>query len=276
MKKFILYILAVLMLLFLIYNALINKIIEDRFDQYLEIENGAVILNYHEINNIFGSYEDEGMNSYNVSARCFKKQMKYLINNNINILTMEELEQKMDEGVIKGKNVVLTFDDIDDSVYKNAYPILKEYNIPFTLFIVTSKPGQTYDERDYATWEMIEEMEASGLATIGLHTHNLHYKQADGNPPFLVDTAKQLFEDDLRQSIAEYKKHFDNDPKYFAYPYGFGNSQTDQILIDNGISMIFSLNGDITTVSDDKFYMPRFLINKSNQRIVKLWLENEE
>lgn len=276
MKKFIIYVLILIVLLFLIYNVVINKVIENRFDQYLEIENGVLVLNYHEVNNISGSSEEEGMNSYNVSTRGFKKQMKYLINNNINILTMDELDKMMDDESIEGKNVVITFDDIDDSVYTNAYPVLKEYNIPFTLFIVTSKPGQTYDERDYASWDMIEEMEASGLATIGLHTHNLHYKQADGNPPFLIDNAKDLFEKDLQQSIDEYKKHFDNAPKYFAYPYGFGNDQTDQVLIDNDISMIFSLKGDIVTTEDDKFFMPRFLINKHNQRLAKLWLANDD
>lgn len=274
MKKFFVYVIVLIVLLFLMYTLLIDRMIEKNFEEYLNVEDGVLILNYHEINDVFTSEESEGMNSYNVPARCFKRQMKYLIDNDIDVIAMDELDQMMDAGEIKGKHVVITFDDIDDTVYTNAYPTLKEYNIPFTLFIVTSKPGQSYDERDYATWDMIEEMEASGLATIGLHTNNLHYKQADGNPPFLVEGSEDLFEKDLEQSIAEYKKHFDDEPKYFAYPYGFGNEQTDQALIDSGISMIFSLNGDIVTPEYEKYYMPRFLINKHNQRVAKLWLND--
>ncbi len=257
----------------------VQKIVEHNYDQqimeeYMKIEDGVLILNYHEV---FGMREtariEDGLESYNVPVRTFEKQMKYLVDNDINILTVDEVNSYVSGDLqIEGKNVMITFDDIDQSVYTNAYPIMKKYNIPFSLFVVTGKAGTEDAEREYASWSMIHEMENSGLATVGLHTNNLHYKQ-NGQPVFLSDHNLDLFREDLITSIEAFEKECGYKPKYFAYPYGYGTADTDEALIENDIEMIFSLNGTVATDKSDRYYMPRFLIDKKNQRFAKMWLE---
>ena len=40
------------------------------------------------------------------------------------------------------KFALITFDDIPESVFTNAYPILKKYNIPFTIFVAIKYIGE--------------------------------------------------------------------------------------------------------------------------------------
>ncbi|MBS3917374.1 MAG: polysaccharide deacetylase family protein [Deltaproteobacteria bacterium] len=50
---------------------------------------------------------------------------------------LDELVNMIEIGKYK-KVAVITFDDGFKDLYQNAYPILKEFNIPFTLFLITS------------------------------------------------------------------------------------------------------------------------------------------
>ena len=70
------------------------------------------------------------------------------------------------------------------SFYTKVYPLLKKYQAPGMLAIVSSwtnheeKPN---DVRDAASWDELKEMEDSGLVTVVSHTHAMH-KQQDVNP----------------------------------------------------------------------------------------------
>jgi peptidoglycan/xylan/chitin deacetylase (PgdA/CDA1 family) len=67
----------------------------------------------------------------------FEKQMKYLIKTH-QILSLEKLAQNLiEKKPLPKRTAVVTFDDGYKDNYKNAYPILKKYNIPATIFLTT-------------------------------------------------------------------------------------------------------------------------------------------
>lgn len=85
----------------------------------------------------------------------FEEQIKYL-SKNYNIITIKELEEHLFKGaVIKEKSLLITFDDGDISVYTIGLPILKKYNVPASLFVVTSLIGTQSD----FWWETIRKNE---------------------------------------------------------------------------------------------------------------------
>ncbi|WP_169763686.1 polysaccharide deacetylase family protein, partial [Campylobacter mucosalis] len=73
------------------------------------------------------------------SVEQFRAQMKFLCDNNYKCLTSSEfLAYKNGELVLPKKSVFITFDDGWRDNFYYAYPILKEFNLSATIFIVTS------------------------------------------------------------------------------------------------------------------------------------------
>jgi peptidoglycan/xylan/chitin deacetylase (PgdA/CDA1 family) len=98
----------------------------------------AIILMYHSIN-------DPSVNLIYtpniVSLENFEKQVMYLASKK-RVISLEELVTNIQKGIKFPKGcVVITFDDGYKDNYTNAYPILKEYNLPATFFLATDYIG---------------------------------------------------------------------------------------------------------------------------------------
>lgn len=275
MKKYITYILANFCFLIVLLgsNYFIDSAhFDNTIDPYMNIPNGTVILNYHSILTEEDSKKlSSNLQVYNVPISKFNEQMNYLISNNINIISMNQLYNNIQHHNFKGKNVVITFDDIDESMYTHAYPILKRNNIPFTVFLVTSNVGLVQGERKFASWDEIKEMDSSNLMEVGVHTDHMH-KKVKGIPIFNFPKNLSAFEQDLKTSISKIEQELNYTPKYFAYPYGYGTPQTDTVLMNNNIKMIFSLKSGIVTDDTKTFFVPRVVMNKKNEPYVEYWL----
>lgn len=76
-----------------------------------------------------------------VPQKVFFKQMLYL-KKNYRILPLHELVERSLEGSVPYKSVAITFDDGYQNIYKHAFPILKELNLPATVFLPTSFVGK--------------------------------------------------------------------------------------------------------------------------------------
>lgn len=89
-------------------------------------KSSVLVLCYHRVNIL-----KIDTNLLAVSPENFRKHMKFL-KDNYNIVKFED-----DWNKLSGRAVVITFDDGYFDNYKNAFPILKELNIPATFFIST-------------------------------------------------------------------------------------------------------------------------------------------
>ena len=70
----------------------------------------------------------------------FEWQIKQLTKKGYNFITFEDVVLgKYDE---KQKNIILTFDDGCESLYFNAFPILKKYNAKAVVYVVTDSIGK--------------------------------------------------------------------------------------------------------------------------------------
>ena len=66
----------------------------------------------------------------------FREQMEYLRRAGITVISMQEfLEWRLGSRTLPARCALITLDDGWKSVYTDAYPILKEYGYPFTLFL---------------------------------------------------------------------------------------------------------------------------------------------
>jgi peptidoglycan/xylan/chitin deacetylase (PgdA/CDA1 family) len=79
----------------------------------------------------------------NISASKdnFSKQMEYL-SKNYNVISLKKfMEYKKNNEKIPKNTVVITFDDGYNDSYKNAYPILKKFDLPATIYLTTGYIG---------------------------------------------------------------------------------------------------------------------------------------
>lgn len=209
----------------------------------------ANVLMYHSIgdNSVF----------FTVNARNFEEQMFYLYNEHYHVISLAEFCNDLIKKDIKAKTVVLTFDDGYADNFENAFPILKKYNFPATIFLVTSLVGERSQVRgvdfDYLNWGQIKEMHKSGLIDFEPHTVN-HRKLS------LLDKQEQTKE--IRKSREIIETRLDKRCHFFSYPYGLYNEDTLSILRDGGFTLSFSVEKGLVNYKNHPLRLPRNAINQ--------------
>lgn len=108
--------------------------------------------------------------------------------------------------------VVLTFDDGTADWIDVVAPILARHGVPATFYLTTAYPSGDLplpDDEPCITWQGVDELAASGVATIGSHTHS--HLLLDRLDPAAID-------DELDRSIELIGARTGNRPAHFAYP----------------------------------------------------------
>ncbi len=185
------------------------------------------ILLYHNFVTTVPDSDPDNFNYIN-TPQSFEENIKTFLENGYTIISMKELALA-DNGKMElpSKPIVITFDDGYYSNYEYIYPILKQYNVKASIFIVTDKIGQEIDDIKYLGWEECLEMQNSGIVEIGSHSkkHVFYDKRS----------VREL-RDDVKESYKEIEKNLGKqDLKIFAYPYGAYTNETVRTLKNNGI-----------------------------------------
>jgi peptidoglycan/xylan/chitin deacetylase (PgdA/CDA1 family) len=167
----------------------------------------------------------------------FKHQMSYLKENGYHVITAEDLLAFLEyrQGLPK-KSVLITMDDGYRSVYKFAYPILKEYGFTATLFIYTSFVGVS---KMAITWDQLKEMKADGFV-IGSHT----MYHSDLTKPKEGETEQEFIariEEELYGSKKIIDKKLGQDTYFLAYPFGYYDQRAMQISKKAGYKIAMSV-----------------------------------
>lgn len=174
----------------------------------------------------------------------FEQQIKYLTANGCKGITFSELYDYA-QGKIKlpQKPFIITMDDGYYSNYQYAYPILKKYNTPGTIFTITSFMGQHPSRNPHFTWEEAREMENSGFIEIQNHSsyHGRHDQMPYNELVKSVMDAQKMLDDELGE----------REVKVFAYPGGRCSEYTRKVLKALGFKIqITELNGIASRYSD--------------------------
>lgn len=209
----------------------------------------GVILMFH---NITDSYVDIDA-SCKCSIKDFKCILKLYKSLGYQFVSMDDaisiITQKK-----QIKFAVVTFDDIPDNVYQNAYPILKENFVPFTVFITLN----FINKNTFISMEQLLELNKDPLCTIGAHTLT---------HPFLRYSENSSIE--ILQSKVELEAIIGKPVKYFAYPYGryssVSKNNIEQVKFAGFECAFSSISAPITDISlNHLYFLPRVVPTTSD------------
>ena len=151
--------------------------------------------------------------------------------------------------------VCLTFDDGYQDNYDIAYPILKQMEVPFAIYVTTGFidnriPIRWYrDEKLGINTEYLKTMDADPLCTIGAHTVS---------HPKLDNLSPQEQQKEIEQSLQELESILGHPIHHFSYPHGAYNADTLKIVNDcHFISTLRAWGGSIRKDDATLLELPR-------------------
>lgn len=171
----------------------------------------VAVLGYHDFSN------SKKCTSMRMKTAEFCRQMQFLHDSDICVISMQDfLEWRRGTRCLPARCVLITIDDGWEAVYTDAYPVLKAYGYPFTLFLYVryiSGQGASMSPAQ------IKEMMLHG-ATIGSHSWN-HYYPSDWKKKAKkpLEYAKMV-KKELQDSRARLMELFGNCSTY-CYPGGY-------------------------------------------------------
>jgi peptidoglycan/xylan/chitin deacetylase (PgdA/CDA1 family) len=165
---------------------------------------GVVVLIYHRVGAGARSEID-------LPAADFERQMAWLsesgrlisLDDAVDVLDAPESSDPADLSLAPALNpVVVTFDDGTADLAEVALPILVRHEVPATVYLATQHVDEQLpwpDDGVPLSWSGAQEMVASGLITVGSHTHShaLLDRLSPGDAAEELDRSKQLIEDKL-------------------------------------------------------------------------------
>src|SRR5437588_8735893 len=165
-----------------------------------------------------------------ITPQAFEQQMQELKDRGITVISMQDfLAWKRSEKSIPPRCAVITFDDGWKSQYDVAWPILKKYNYPVTLFIYTEGVrGGHFGGGEALSWEQLGEMRDAG---VDIQDHSATHQ--DLRKPYDKVAKKKLsppeYDQWLQNEIVGSKNLLEQrlgiKVNCFAVPYGFYNEK---------------------------------------------------
>ena len=184
------------------------------------------ILTYHRVLPIQESicYPFQGM----VMPRdTFEAQMSYLANSYV-VLDFSQAIERLQNGNLPKKSVVVTFDDGYRDNYEYALPILKKYAIPAAFFVVTD----ALEQRIRLWWDEV----AEAIRLLSLR-EPLTKEEMEQLPPWVGETLNRLSKKNRYQNVADELVHAMNDI-----------SLKDRLMIRE--SLLRLINNDMSRIQD--------------------------
>jgi len=212
------------------------------------------ILTYHSIN-----YEK---GNHFVSPENFAKQMEYIKKKGYEVITLDELVKSIQsKKTLKRNKVVITFDDGYQDNFKYAYPVLKKFGFPATIFIITDYVG---NEKRFLNWDEVRIMSKDNIS-IGSHTKTHFYLGA---------VKDEVAWEQIAGSKAAIEKKIGVPVDYFCYPTGGFNERVKEIVRQAGYKGACTTNRGYAMLNSDVYELKRAKVTNSDTVLpLSFWIK---
>lgn len=190
----------------------------------------------------------------NVTAAAFEAQMDYLARNGYTVIPLQRLARFLDgKEALPPKSVVVTIDDGYRSTYEIAYPVLKKFGFPATVFLYTDFVGAS----DAMTWAQMKDMMAGGLVEIQPHSKS-HANLTQRLPGESDARYRERIRREVDAPIAALRERLADASFTYAYPYGDVNEYVVDLLVKQNVAQ-----GVTVTPGGNPFYAYPYMLRRS-------------
>lgn len=202
---------------------------------------------------IYHRFNDSRYPSTNISSANFRAHLQLLHEEHFSVLSLGEVVDAIENNKeLPERCAVITVDDAYRSFLVEAWPLLREFGYPVTLFVNTDTVGGG----DFLSWQELKLLHRQGVE-IGNHSA-AHAYMLDRLPDETVQDWKDRMTTDLQRSRQAFAKYFDVTPELFAYPYGEFSQQLSALVEEAGFRAAFGQQSGVMTSGQDFFSLPRF------------------
>ncbi|MEI7832326.1 MAG: polysaccharide deacetylase family protein, partial [bacterium] len=207
----------------------------------------AVVLMYHRIVDLTASEKKDLLaRQLALPPAEFAKELQYLHDNGYTVLRASDIAAAaVNHTALPEKAIAITLDDGYIDNFTQAYPILKKYNVPATVFIVTGDVGKP----GYLSWENIAAMRP----LVDFQSHTITH------PDLSKITAAQL-QKELAGSKAALDDHLKSITTALAYPAGDFNAAVITATRTAGYQYGWKKSGGPMTPGANPYQLPRIRI----------------
>ncbi len=211
-----------------------------------------IVLGYHDFTT------GKSRNPMEINVDHFRDQMQALKDARLPVISMADfLAWRRGEKDVPDPAVLITLDDGWKSVHKLAFPVLREFGYPFTLFLY--KRFVNGGGRALTTPEIREMLGHGG--TVGSHSvshplpskiRSMEKKNSEEADAFLraeMKDSRQFLEDLLAVKVSTY-----------AYPGGYNTEREQEIGKEAGYEALFTVNPARVTWDMPATTLSRFII----------------
>ncbi|PYK44753.1 MAG: hypothetical protein DME53_07255 [Verrucomicrobia bacterium] len=215
-----------------------------------------------------------------ITPAAFEAQMKELKDKGVTVISMQDLlAWKRGEKNIPPRCAVITFDDGWKSQYEVAWPILKKFGYPVTMFIYTEGVrGGSLGGGEAITWEQLADMRDNGV-DIQAHTAT-HQDLREGHTVMVIEPGGKRTKKKL--TGADYEKWVQNEVvgckelleqrlgikvNCFAVPFGNYNEHVKELARNAGYEAMFTVYGQPITFTSPMDSIGRYAIEANKPKV---------
>src|SRR5258708_31259929 len=216
----------------------------------------ATVLFYH-------NFDAQKVTAYNLELKRFQEQMRHIKVQHLPVIPLAQLVDHLTTGApIPDHAVVITIDDGYKTARTKAWPLLKEYGFPFTVFIYPQYIGH----KNGLSWEDVRTMSRAG---VDFQSHSMTHPLLT-HPPKSMSRAEYVawIDHELVDSKRIIEEQTGKPVTAIAYPFGgYDEKVVERTKKAGYVAALTCDDGNVTRLTDAWHI---------NRRLVYRWVKLRE
>ena len=231
------------------------------------MEGTVSILMYHQVGDFPPMREHRSTYCHH---RRFAAQMALLSRLRYRVISLDDaLQGILRKGELPSKAVVLTFDDGYENFSDYAFPVLRRYGFPATVYLLSGLLGQpsswfAADGRDCPPLLGRESILRLSREDISFGSHGISHVK-------LAEVEEELMRREIFQSRRELTQLLGLKIEHFCYPYGSHSPKVIETVREAGYASAVTCVRGAAAPGEDPLQLPRKAISYGDTLVGFFW-----